>query len=342
LPVGTSKNNISHTPEGRARPSLLSTSAPYADHNILDAVGARADTPALAWRRWWLLLPLIAATVWAITAQREQPPAVRPVAQPAPQTAASTVAAMVAQPTAPAALATPSVPVAADTPSTVPTASATTGQVNPFSGLEAATTPTATPAPGATTSAAALASTTPQRNSSTRPAADLQAALDGKPQRPAEPTKVKPTPAKSASTDVRQRTEPEKAVAKTKPAALPTPGKAVQTARKPANEATPPASGTRTASASATDSKKASTSRDPDVELLSAIMKHLNEGKGSATTAAPTRSAQTIAELVRSCKTQDSINALLCQRRICEGSWGKAEACPKSQAPKTAQAQANH
>lgn len=341
--MGTSKNNISHTPEGRARPSLLSTGAPSADHNILDAVGARADTPAPARRRWWLLLPLIAATVWAITAQREeQPPAARPVTQSAPQTAPATVAAMVAKPTAPAALATPSVPVAADTPSTVPTAQATTGQVNPFSGLEASTTPTATPAPGATTSATALASTTPQRNSSTRPAADLQAALDSKPQRPAEPAKIKPTPAKSASTDVRQRTEPEKAVAKTKPAAPPTPVKAVQTARKPAKEATPPASGTRTASASASDSKKASTSRDPDVELLSAIMKHLNEGKGSATTAAPPRSAQTIAELVRSCKTQDSINALLCQRRICEGSWGKAEACPMSQAPKSAQAQANH
>lgn len=73
---------------------------------------------------------------------------------------------------------------------------------------------------------------------------------------------------------------------------------------------------------------------DPDVELLSAIMKHLDQGAGKPAAAA--RSDQTIADLVNSCQTRDAIEALLCQRRICEGSWGKAQACPPHLAPKSA------
>lgn len=77
---------------------------------------------------------------------------------------------------------------------------------------------------------------------------------------------------------------------------------------------------------------------DPDVELLSAIMKHLDQGAGKPAAAA--RSDQTIADLVKSCQTRDAIEALLCQRRICEGSWGKAQACPPHLAPKSAAAAA--
>jgi len=77
---------------------------------------------------------------------------------------------------------------------------------------------------------------------------------------------------------------------------------------------------------------------DPDVELLNAIMKHLDDGAGKA----PARSARTIAELVKSCQSRDAIDALLCQRRICEGSWGKAQACPMHLAPKSATKTAAH
>lgn len=89
---------------------------------------------------------------------------------------------------------------------------------------------------------------------------------------------------------------------------------------------------TKTAARPTAPASKKTSGRDPDVELLSAIMKHLGDENG--TTAAPARSAQTIAELVKSCKGKDAIEALLCQRRICEGSWGKAQACPPNLAPK--------
>lgn len=99
----------------------------------------------------------------------------------------------------------------------------------------------------------------------------------------------------------------------------------------------------KTAKAAA-PTNKASGESDPDVELLSAIMKHLGDERGAkAGTARPT---QTIAELVKTCNGKDAIETLLCQRRICEGSWGKAQACPQSLAPKratdAATAQANN
>lgn len=110
-----------------------------------------------------------------------------------------------------------------------------------------------------------------------------------------------------------------------KTAAKPAATVAAATRPKPVSGATP---------AKTTVAARSSTGKaDPDVELLSAIMKHLDDGVGKA--AAPARSAQTIAELVKSCQNRDAIEALLCQRRICEGSWGKAQACPMHLAPKS-------
>jgi hypothetical protein len=68
-------------------------------------------------------------------------------------------------------------------------------------------------------------------------------------------------------------------------------------------------------------------------------MKHLGNGKSLKTPTAaakPVPPAQTIAELVNSCQTKDAIETLLCQRRICEGSWGKDDACPMNLAPQMA------
>lgn len=325
--MGTSENKISQAPEALSRPSLLSTGASGADHNILDAMpghnSERAEAVTRPRRLWWLLLPLLAATTWGISTQLTQPPAVRPV---------------------PTAAVPPASPAA---PSVMPAqgASVATAPVAPITPLAAASMPSASPDPfrslaAATGGAPETLARSPQAN----PVTGLQASMD--------------TPAALTTQSERQAEQASKAsVAEKKPAtapakvvttaAPPSPGKPTTTAARktptPQPKADTQASATapKQAKASATATAKAG-SRDPDVELLSAIMKHLNEGTGSATTAAPARSAQTIAELVRSCRTQDSINALLCQRRICEGSWGKAEACPKSQAPKTAQAQANH
>lgn len=136
------------------------------------------------------------------------------------------------------------------------------------------------------------------------------------------------------------------------PAAPPKASKAkATTAAAPAAKASKPASTSQAAQKSAASQKPASKpatqvarsttqpkpqGRDPDAELIGAIMKHL--GTGATAVAAPpsARSAQTIAELVQSCQSKDAIEALLCQRRICDGSWGKAQACPMSQAPQQA------
>lgn len=329
--MGTSKNNISHTPEGRARPSLLSKGTTSADHNILDAMGSRPDTPMRTRRHWWLLLPLIAATVWAIATQLTQPPGARLVSRVPPLPAPASLTIETAPPTAAVALATPSVTVATHTPSASPSPTPTaTGHDSPFAGLDAGSTATA-----------AVPMAALQRDSSARPAIDLPAVLDGKPLRPAEPAKVKTTTAKPSPSDAVQSIEPDQPRPQRQTGTRTTPDKAVPPVRKPASAGEQANSPTRTANAWAADTKKASVTsaaRDPDVELLSAIMKHLNQGKGSALPPAPARSAQTIAELVRSCKTHDAIDELLCQRRICEGSWGKAQACPLSQAPQTAKA----
>lgn len=92
------------------------------------------------------------------------------------------------------------------------------------------------------------------------------------------------------------------------------------------------ASGKPTASApAATAGHPAS---DPDAELVAAIMARLeSRGAAAPTGRAPDRS-NTIATLVRDCQAlPEPAHALACRRRICDGYWGKAQACPKSLAP---------
>jgi hypothetical protein len=87
----------------------------------------------------------------------------------------------------------------------------------------------------------------------------------------------------------------------------------------------------------------AQSGRDPDVDLLNALVRHIEtDAPARALPQTPTvpRSAQTIAELVESCNVKDPVEALMCQRRVCVGSWGKAWACPKERAPQPAKAAA--
>lgn len=76
---------------------------------------------------------------------------------------------------------------------------------------------------------------------------------------------------------------------------------------------------------------------DADVDLLAALMAHVSRDGMTAASfrALPTAqpgahadSATTIAALVRSCSTLSANAARQCRQRICEGYWGKAEACP--------------
>lgn len=83
------------------------------------------------------------------------------------------------------------------------------------------------------------------------------------------------------------------------------------------------------------------TPNDPDAELVAAIMARMEGSRGASERSAPTSNerSNTIAALVRDCNAlPDSGSALACRRRICEGYWGKAQACPRSMAPQAAAA----
>lgn len=98
---------------------------------------------------------------------------------------------------------------------------------------------------------------------------------------------------------------------------------------------------------------------DPDVELVTALMSHVNgerggaagaampgdasagasdgprEVPGGAASAKPVqRDASTIAGLVAACRERPKPEADACRRRICSGYWGKAQACPARKSAK--------
>lgn len=74
---------------------------------------------------------------------------------------------------------------------------------------------------------------------------------------------------------------------------------------------------------------------DADVLLLSALLDHVStEGQGE-----PLASSNqvTLAQIVRRCESRGGKSAAQvreCRRRICEGYWGKADACPARLAPR--------
>ena len=97
----------------------------------------------------------------------------------------------------------------------------------------------------------------------------------------------------------------------------------------PKKRATPPRE--RTAK------RSPSTSGDADVDLLAALMVHVSGHEATAARPAVStrvaRSAPTIAELVRNCNAMTAAAAQHCRQRICDGYWGKAEACPVDARP---------
>ena len=65
---------------------------------------------------------------------------------------------------------------------------------------------------------------------------------------------------------------------------------------------------------------------DADVKLLSALLAHVaRSGPGGALAE---EGQLTIAQLVKRCDARPADEVRECRRRICEGYWGKAEACP--------------
>ena len=75
--------------------------------------------------------------------------------------------------------------------------------------------------------------------------------------------------------------------------------------------------------------------KDPDIVLLSALLAHVSRDAQGAPRASQTD--LTIAQVVQRCEARggtDSPEARDCRRRICEGYWGKAQACPARLATK--------
>lgn len=137
--------------------------------------------------------------------------------------------------------------------------------------------------------------------------------------RPAQDKRAKPKPAPEKRTQVAQ------AKPKPKPAAKPGTAPTTTTASaRAAKGATVAAAGTAAAAAAT-----ASTG-DADVDLIAALVQHMNRQEAQGTA----RGEVTIAELVGRCKSLAGDDALRCQRRICENYWGRAEACPRSLAPR--------
>lgn len=83
------------------------------------------------------------------------------------------------------------------------------------------------------------------------------------------------------------------------------------------------------------ESSTISASKDADILLLSALLAHVSRDAQGASTA--TQAQQTIAQIVQRCETRGgkgNAESIECRRRICDGYWGKAQACPANLAPK--------
>lgn len=66
--------------------------------------------------------------------------------------------------------------------------------------------------------------------------------------------------------------------------------------------------------------------KDADIALLSALLAHVSRNGQAAPLAEPDQ--LTIAQVVQRCEARGGQEARECRRRICEGYWGKADACP--------------
>ncbi|MDZ7814168.1 MAG: hypothetical protein U5L74_14170 [Ideonella sp.] len=78
-----------------------------------------------------------------------------------------------------------------------------------------------------------------------------------------------------------------------------------------------------------------SASTDPDVDLIAAVMRHGEAPAGGRSTDDEASTGTSIASMVARCKRLGGSEAKACRQRLCDGYWGKAEACPKRLAPKS-------
>jgi len=83
--------------------------------------------------------------------------------------------------------------------------------------------------------------------------------------------------------------------------------------------------------AAGTAGARSSKTADADVVLLTALLAHVSRSGQTDTLAE--QDQMTIAQIVQRCEARGGDEAHECRRRICEGYWGKADACPMPAVP---------
>lgn len=306
------------TPSGR--PTLLGGAARLADSvNILEAVDAKPKRRSALTQLWKPLAGALAATgiavlVWnAVDSEPSTPPM-----------ASQSDAAVVAAADIPAAQATQT--PAAAIAITAPTAVAD----NPLRALADPTPPADNPAPVVVAPAVPTAQTPAAPKPETKPA-PLPIAKPVVVTASAAPA---PAPAPAATPKAAPVPQAPKAVAVQKP--TPAPVQTAESVRATSSAllalASPAAAKKEPATVAPKPvtpavTKPASASKEPDVELINAIMRHVSMTSDAGVT---------ISGLVKQCMTADDIENLMCRRRICDGNWGKSKACPIAMAPRGA------
>lgn len=160
--------------------------------------------------------------------------------------------------------------------------------------------------------------------------------------KPSEPASALPESTERRGANAQPETSTKRSVKpSTKAAALPkhapTHSAAATTeagSRPRSTAAAAAAAPAESASGSATASN-GSPNRDADIALLTALLAHVS--RDSPARPLGTQTQSTIAQIVQRCETRDGKDtkeARDCRRRICDGYWGKAEACPARLAPK--------
>jgi hypothetical protein len=164
---------------------------------------------------------------------------------------------------------------------------------------------------------AALAVQSAAADAASAPARIETIAVAAAPVQTTEPAETAVRPLPGAAPVARPATV---AVAKAAPKAAAVPAPNGKTLASPA---------AAVARANTTQSAKAD---DADVLLLSALLAHVSRTDANGNL--PEQDQLTIAQLVRRCEARGTDEARECRRRICEGYWGKAEACPAPATPK--------
>jgi hypothetical protein len=206
--------------------------------------------------------------------------------------------------------------------------------VQPAVRLSAAA-PRATPAatPAGATAKPALPASGPLEAAPA--AARIEAAGDARPV-PVVPVAMVPAPVPTAATITAKASEtalaPPLAVRLAK---TPTPTHAKSTHARPTPAPPARAAAAAPAVAHSAEPGAAAATKDADIVLLSALLAHVSRDAQGAPMGS--QAQLTIAQIVQRCEARggkDTAETRECRRRICDGYWGKAQACPARLAPK--------